>query len=1274
MFKFLKGLYGNENKDAAKGLGLDASKIDVEKSKNVTQNLKPFEFNLNIDYAYAKEGKLVLLGWAYCAQTRIKKIEISYNDKIYPATIGLERTDVMDTFELCRYEDCGFLFEHILTNLENNRKLELFATGENDKIYTLKYEIPIEHWNPKPKSKQVFETVPNSSLKKGALRKIPSRVYTNDENDSLQTNKREFEVDGIPATIKKFDFKVHVDQSTLASNMLIIQGWAFCVDTKVKRIEIVYDGESKDAVIHFEREDVKIAFESCTCSDAGFYFQKYIDYTSTNPNIKLYIHGENNRIYEYDYELPGFTWFPKKKDVNRNQQYKRHFSSNNTISFKRRKQLESKIDSFELNPLISIIVPVYNVDVQWMEIAINSIITQVYANWELILVDDKSTSEPLIKYLKELNHPQIRIHWCEQNGHISKATNIGVGMSRGDFILFMDNDDKLDQTALYEVAKALNESPESEIFYSDEDKINTKEIRYSPVFKPDWSPELLLTTNYFNHILCVKKSLCEQVKFRSEFDGCQDWDFILRLIEISDKVYHIPKVLYNWRTLEGSISRSGAAKENISFLEKCEKAINLHLKRNDIKAIATRPEFAIESGAALFEINSTEKGISNLSIIIHLNTLNGKQSLLQSLAKTIQSGNNEILIYHDGPSEKIEEMFAAVSFEKYKIYKVENKSLSEIYNQAAKDSSCDNLLFLDEKIESVSEQLFLNLLLFSRREKVGVLGAKLLESDEIIHSTGYLLGLTNNIYNDLYPSKAFNKEANDNGYFYFKQILKNYSAVPKEFFFVKKEIFTELSGFDNTKFDNSLFEVDFCLRASQNGYRHIVLPSSTKIEIEGDDTFNLMDLKNFYDRYRNLTDPLYNPNFSKFDQYDYKVIDQLTNINNKKNLRLLFCTHNLNFEGAPIHIFEIIEQLSVSKDINFEIEVYSPFDGPLKERYIDLGVKVHLVPQLINTNPNKLRSEIHFDKNIRRIAKWLDGNNYDLVFCNTVLSFEIIIASDIVNIPTLWNIHESTPIDAFIQNKSINARGRLEEAFDVVSETIFSSKNTADLYQYYLKRNNYNIITNGIKEDSIKAFKNANSKSLIREELGIQKDNFVYLSLGSFGPRKGQMDFVLAALQRLKEAENPSELTFVMVGARKDPVKFSYTYNINSLLENSGFKDNFIVLPVVPDVNKYYFASDVFVCSSYNESSPRVILIAMLFDLPIITTPVYGIKEQVINNQNALYYTPGDIGNLNANMKTLYDDKKLLNKFVDNSSVVLSLSNSHEQMVKAYFKHIMSVC
>lgn len=287
--------------------------------------------------------------------------------------------------------------------------------------------------------------------------------------------------------------------------------------------------------------------------------------------------------------MPSTT--PKKASNN----YQKYIDNNNINSY----------NEFGNSPKISVIVPVYNVDIVYLDYCIDSIKEQTYHNWELLLIDDKSTQahvEPALKKAAESDE-RIKIFFRQENGNISNATNDGLDIATGDYIVFMDNDDALHENAFYKIVEKINQHPEVELLYSDEDKIDEEHKRTGPIFKNSWSPITLGSFNYFNHLLCMKTSFIKEhkLRFNPEFDGCQDLAFIYSALPHLQHVQHIPEILYHWRAIEGSIARDGAAKEtSFSFLDKCEQAIFGYLsKKADIKRVY-QGEAASDRNLALF--------------------------------------------------------------------------------------------------------------------------------------------------------------------------------------------------------------------------------------------------------------------------------------------------------------------------------------------------------------------------------------------------------------------------------------------------------------------------------------------------------------------------------------------------------------------------------------------------------------------------------------------------------------------------------------------------
>lgn len=239
--------------------------------------------------------------------------------------------------------------------------------------------------------------------------------------------------------------------------------------------------------------------------------------------------------------------------------------------------LAGALSSFKYQPLISVVMPVYNVEVRWLTLALESVWDSSYDNYELILVDDASSNPELKTYLHSIRHDRTRIYFNEENQGISETSNRGVAQAEGAFIVMMDHDDLLDQHALFHIAKAVQES-QPDMVYTDEDKVDMKGKYRNPFYKPDWSPDLLRSQMYIGHIFAFRKELFETVGgFRSEFDGAQDYDLALRMTERTTKIRHIPEVSYSWREISTSTAMNPDSKPYAHLAGL--RVLDNHLKR-----------------------------------------------------------------------------------------------------------------------------------------------------------------------------------------------------------------------------------------------------------------------------------------------------------------------------------------------------------------------------------------------------------------------------------------------------------------------------------------------------------------------------------------------------------------------------------------------------------------------------------------------------------------------------------------------------------------------
>jgi glycosyltransferase involved in cell wall biosynthesis len=543
--------------------------------------------------------------------------------------------------------------------------------------------------------------------------------------------------------------------------------------------------------------------------------------------------------------------------------------------------IRQEIESFASKPLISIVMPVYNVDPKWLEKAIMSVRAQWYDNWELCIVDDKSTNPETIAYLRTLEDPKIKIGFGSVNKNIAGASNDAAAMAKGEYIALLDNDDELTVDALYEVVKAINQE-NAEFIYSDEDFIDTDGRCANPHFKPDWSPDLLMSHNYITHLACFKRSLFEEVGgFDERFSGSQDYDLFLKLTEKTDRIVHIPKVLYHWRTIEGSTSADSKAKPEALAVGK--RVLEEALRRRGI-------EGRVEYGnidhyfRVRYAINATPK----VSIII---PFKDKPELLEmcigSILQKSSYENFEIIGISNNSQEeatftmmhRLQERDERVAFYAYDI----PFNYAAINNYAVRNyASGAHVLLLNNDIEVISEDWIEAMLEHSQRGEIGCVGAKLYYPDDTIQHAGIILGLGGYAG---HSHKHYPRESH--GYFNRLNAVQNVSAVTAACMMVKRSVYEEVGGMDEEQFAVAYNDVDFCLRVMQCGYRNLFTPYAEMYHHESVSrgyenspdkiTRFHMEKRALARRHAELLDkgdPYYNPNLTR-DREDFGIASHL---------------------------------------------------------------------------------------------------------------------------------------------------------------------------------------------------------------------------------------------------------------------------------------------------------------------------------------------------------------------------------------------------------------
>ncbi len=478
----------------------------------------------------------------------------------------------------------------------------------------------------------------------------------------------------------------------------------------------------------------------------------------------------------------------------------------------------NNIGNFTHKPLISIIMPVYNVDPKWLDLAIRSIEAQWYENWELCIADDKSTNPKTINYLKNIKNSKIKITFLETNLNISGASNAALDLTVGEYIALMDNDDEITPDALYEVVKVINETG-AEFIYSDEDKLEMDGTFSEPHFKPDFAPDMFLSQNYISHLGVIKKTLIDQVGgWELGLEGAQDFDLYLKVLEHTDKVTHIAKVLYHWRKIPGSTAAEFSDK--LYAQEAGVVALQNAMKRRNIAAYVHDGKYP-----GTYRVQYDIIGTPLVSIVI---PFKDKPELLDmcinSVLKKSTYQNYEIIGISNNSTEKetfammqsLQEKDSRVAFYEYNV----PFNYSDINNYAVNTyAKGQQILLLNNDIEIITPEWIERLLEFSQQEKIGAVGAKLYYPNGTIQHAGVIIGLGGVAG---HSHKYFANESP--GYFFRLNLTQNLSAVTAACLMVKKTIFDQMKGLNEENLKIAFNDVDFCLRIQEAGYRNIYTP------------------------------------------------------------------------------------------------------------------------------------------------------------------------------------------------------------------------------------------------------------------------------------------------------------------------------------------------------------------------------------------------------------------------------------------------------------------
>ena len=477
--------------------------------------------------------------------------------------------------------------------------------------------------------------------------------------------------------------------------------------------------------------------------------------------------------------------------------------------------------SAEQQPVISVVLPVYNPPERWLVRALESVREQLYPQWELCVADDASTQPYVRAVLERFRQadPRIKVVYRTGNGHISRASNSALELATGSWIVLLDHDDELAPEALAEVVLHQARQPGVALWYSDEDKIDEEGQRFSPYFKPDFLPELLTGQNFLMHLSAYRTDLVRAAGgFRVGYEGSQDWDLALRLVErvAPDQVGHIPQVLYHWRAIRGSTALAIGEKDYT--VAAAQRALQDHFQRRGL-AVTLQPVPGYH-WRVVYPLPERRPLVS--LIIPSYNATDILRQCLASIRERTDYAPYEILVVNNRSDDPDALAFLHWVQQDPVIRVVDYPapfSYSALNNFAVQHARGEVLCLLNNDIEVITPGWLTEMVSHAVRPEIGAVGAMLYYPDDTIQHAGVFLGL-GGVAGHAFLRLPRGHEGQMNR----ARLVQNYSAVTAACLVVRRAVYAQVGGLNESDLAIAFNDIDFCLKVRAAGFRNVWTP------------------------------------------------------------------------------------------------------------------------------------------------------------------------------------------------------------------------------------------------------------------------------------------------------------------------------------------------------------------------------------------------------------------------------------------------------------------
>lgn len=837
-------------------------------------------------------------------------------------------------------------------------------------------------------------------------------------------------------------------------------------------------------------------------------------------------------------------------------------------------------------PKISLLLPILNTPVRFLEELLSALAAQTYGNFEICAVDGGSAQAATIDCLKswQSKEPRLRIEFLSKNLGVAENTNRALTKATGDFVACIDHDDLLPPFALFELAQAINKHPAADIFYSDEDRLSEAGERHSPFFKPEWSPEYLLSSMYLGHLTAYRVAVVRQVgRFRPEFDLSQDYDFALRATELAREIVRIPRVLYHWREHPASGSAGGkpeARKTNLAALADA-------MKRRGLPA-------EIMEYPTANRVRLTISEWPKVSIIIPTDSPERGKFLVEELPKMTSYRDYEVVLVTNSALANLLETVAPpkplFQFVRYD----QPFNFSKKCNLGARSSSGERFIFFNDDVESTQPDWIENLIEPLQNPAIGAVAPKLLYETGKIQHAGLVTGVRG-----LVGTACHQWDADSTRHTNFAQSMRDVSALSGACLTMRRSDFFAIGEWDTDHVPIAHSDLDLCFKIRAAGLRCVYTPFVT-MRHRGHASIGVQEPVTKTARREKPSVFLLKrwPHYSCHDPYfpdnmrDWLYADSPTPIRmwareewrrEEDKGDLLLVSHDLSWSGAPVILLQLATWLRAR---GYFTTVMSPVDGPMRRKFSEAGIPLLVDPLIVTGH-----------ESFTQFAR-----EFDCVIASTIFGAPIVHAAKEAEIPHIWWIHEGRVAEDYLGHDE-----KMRAAFRLADFIVTPDTKSAQVYQPYSNRV-IRVVNYGIFDPN----------DTVPPRSAGEEGKVKFLILGTIEYRKGQQ-VPLNAL-RLLDPEVLQRAQFQIVGRPHDLELMARIEAAMREFPSLTYEAGITREEALCRIRE----ADVMISASRDETGPLILMEALALGTAIISTTVGGVAENLAGSDVGIFFPPDD--------------------------------------------------